>query len=62
MMELPLVWDLLPQANRLKDSDAISKVIILLTDGVNNSGMIHTYISRNCAKIWNTSIYYWCRY
>ena len=26
--------------NRLKDSEAISKVIILLTDGVNNSGMV----------------------
>ena len=26
--------------NRLKDSDAKSKVIILLTDGVNNSGEI----------------------
>ena len=33
-------WDLATAVNRLKDSKAKSKVIILLTDGVNNAGFI----------------------
>ncbi len=35
--------------NRLKDSDAKSKVIILLTDGVNNSGFIDPKIASELA-------------
>lgn len=35
--------------NRLKDSKAISKVIILLTDGVNNSGFIEPETAANLA-------------
>jgi Ca-activated chloride channel family protein len=35
--------------NRLKDSKAISKVIILLTDGVNNSGFIEPQTAANLA-------------
>lgn len=35
--------------NRLKDSKAVSKVIILLTDGVNNSGFIEPETAANLA-------------
>jgi len=35
--------------NRLKDSKAISKIIILLTDGVNNSGQIDPKIASDLA-------------
>jgi len=35
--------------NRLKESEAISKVIILLTDGVNNSGFIEPRTAANLA-------------
>lgn len=43
--------------NRLKDSDAKSKVIILLTDGQNNAGEIHPYTASNLAKTFGIKIY-----
>jgi Ca-activated chloride channel family protein len=36
--------------NRLKDSQAKSKVIILLTDGVNNAGFIEPETASDIAK------------
>jgi Ca-activated chloride channel family protein len=43
--------------NRLKDSKAISKVIILLTDGVNNSGFIDPKIASELALEYNIKTY-----
>ena len=43
--------------NRLKDSKAESKVIILLTDGVNNSGFIDPEIATELAMEYNIKIY-----
>ena len=43
--------------NRLKESKAISKVIILLTDGVNNSGMIPPLTAAEIAKKFNIRVY-----
>jgi len=43
--------------NRLKDSDAKSKVIILLTDGVNNAGVIDPYTASDIAKTFNLRVY-----
>ncbi len=43
--------------NRLKDSDAKSKVIILLTDGVNNSGEIDPLTAANIAKTYDMKVY-----
>jgi Ca-activated chloride channel family protein len=43
--------------NRLKESDAISKVIILITDGVNNSGSIDPLSAAEIAKIYGLRIY-----
>ncbi len=43
--------------NRLKDSDAKSKVIILLTDGVNNSGEIDPITAAQIAKTFGIRIY-----
>lgn len=43
--------------NRLKDSEAKSKVIILLTDGVNNSGYIKPMTASQIAKEMDTKIY-----
>lgn len=43
--------------NRLKDSKAESKVIILLTDGVNNSGFIDPEIATELAMEFNIKIY-----
>ncbi len=43
--------------NRLKESDAISKVIILITDGVNNSGSIDPLSAAEIAKIYGIRIY-----
>lgn len=42
---------------RLKDSEAKSKVIILLTDGVNNSGNISPVTAAEIAKKYNIRIY-----
>ena len=43
--------------NRLKDSEAISKVIILLTDGVNNSGMIPPLTAAEIAEKFDIRVY-----
>ena len=43
--------------NRLKDSKAKSKVIILLTDGVNNSGSINPDIASELAKEYGIKTY-----
>ena len=43
--------------NRLKDSKAISKVIILLTDGVNNTGSLDPLSAAEIAKIYGVRIY-----
>jgi len=43
--------------NRLKDSKAKSKVIILLTDGVNNSGFIDPKMASDLAKEYNIKTY-----
>jgi Ca-activated chloride channel family protein len=43
--------------NRLKDSDAKSKVVILLTDGVNNSGYIKPITAAEIAKELETKVY-----
>jgi Ca-activated chloride channel family protein len=42
---------------RLKDSDAISKVIILLTDGVNNQGSIDPLTAAELAKSFGIRAY-----
>lgn len=43
--------------NRLKDSEAISKVIILLTDGMNNAGSVDPYTAAELAKIYGIRVY-----
>lgn len=43
--------------NRLQDSKAISKVIILLTDGVNNSGNLDPLSAAEIAKLYGVRIY-----
>jgi Ca-activated chloride channel family protein len=43
--------------NRLKDSKAKSKVIILLTDGVNNAGFIEPETASNIAKQYGIRVY-----
>ncbi len=43
--------------NRLKDSKAKSKVIILLTDGVNNAGYIKPLTAAQIAKQFNVRVY-----
>lgn len=43
--------------NRLKDSNAKSKVIILLTDGVNNRGMIAPLTAAGIAKTYGIRVY-----
>ncbi len=43
--------------NRLKDSEAKSKVIILLTDGVNNAGYIKPLTSAEIAQEFNIKVY-----
>jgi Ca-activated chloride channel family protein len=43
--------------NRIKDSDAISKVIILLTDGVNNMGSIDPMTAAEIAKTFGIRVY-----
>ncbi|WP_353777401.1 VWA domain-containing protein [Winogradskyella sp. 3972H.M.0a.05] len=43
--------------NRLKDSKALSKVIILLTDGVNNSGEIDPKIASDLAVEFGIKVY-----
>jgi Ca-activated chloride channel family protein len=43
--------------NRIKDSEAKSKVIILLTDGVNNRGMIAPLTAAEIAKTYGIRVY-----
>ena len=43
--------------NRIKESDAKSKVVILLTDGVNNSGFIDPITSAEIAKAFEVRVY-----
>lgn len=43
--------------NRLKDSDARSKVVILLTDGVNNAGQIAPVTAAEIAKSFGIKVY-----
>ena len=43
--------------NRLKDSKAKSKVIILLTDGVNNTGFVDPKTATDLAKGLNIKVY-----
>ncbi len=43
--------------NRLKDSEAKSKVVILLTDGVNNSGYVKPLTAAEIAKQMDTKVY-----
>ena len=43
--------------NRLKDSKAVSKVIILLTDGVNNSGFVDPNTATELAKELGIKVY-----
>ena len=43
--------------NRLKDSEAVSKVIILLTDGLNNAGSVDPYTAAEMAKIFGIRVY-----
>ena len=43
--------------SRIKDSDAVSKVIILLTDGVNNRGSIEPMTAAEIAKTFGIRVY-----
>ena len=43
--------------NRIKDSEAKSKVIILLTDGVNNRGMVAPMTAAEIAKTYGIRVY-----
>ncbi|MDR1170965.1 MAG: VWA domain-containing protein [Bacteroidales bacterium] len=43
--------------NRIKDSDAVSKVMILLTDGVNNRGSIDPTTAAEIAKTFGIRVY-----
>ena len=43
--------------SRLKDSEAISKVVILLTDGMNNAGSVDPYTAAEMAKIFGIRVY-----
>lgn len=43
--------------NRLKDSKAKSKVVILMTDGVNNSGLIDPHMAADIAKEFKIKVY-----
>jgi Ca-activated chloride channel family protein len=43
--------------NRLRESDAPSKVVILLTDGVNTHGKIHPLNAAEMAKDFNIRVY-----
>lgn len=43
--------------SRLKDSEAISKVVILLTDGMNNAGSVDPYTASEMAKLYGIRVY-----
>jgi Ca-activated chloride channel family protein len=44
-------------AGRLKDSEAISKVVILLTDGVNNAGSVDPMTAAEIARVFGIRVY-----
>lgn len=48
---------LITAVNRLKDSDAKSKVIILLTDGVNNAGFVAPAMAAEIAREYGIKVY-----
>ena len=43
--------------SRLKDSEAVSKVVILLTDGMNNAGSVDPYTAAEIAKLYGICVY-----
>jgi Ca-activated chloride channel family protein len=43
--------------NRLKDSEAVSKVVVLLTDGVNNAGYIRPATASDVAREFGIKVY-----
>ncbi len=43
--------------NRLRDSDALSRVIILLTDGINNAGVIDPLTTAEIAAMFDIRVY-----
>jgi Ca-activated chloride channel family protein len=43
--------------NRIKDSDAVSRIVILLTDGVNNRGSIEPMTAAEIAKTFGIRVY-----
>ena len=43
--------------SRLNDSEAISKVVILLTDGMNNAGSVDPYTAAEIAKLYGIRVY-----
>lgn len=43
--------------SRLKDSEAVSKVVILLTDGMNNAGSVDPYTAAEMAKLYGIRVY-----
>ena len=47
--------------NRLKESEAKVKVVILLTDGVNNQGSIAPMIAAEIAQQFDVRVYNWRR-
>ena len=49
--------DLIEDGTRMKDSDAKSRVIILLTDGVNNRGEISPQMAAEIAKTYGVRVY-----
>ena len=57
LKETAIGMGLATSVNRLKDSRAKSKVIILLTDGVNNSGFIDPKIASELAMEYGIKVY-----
>ena len=43
--------------SRLKDIEAVSKVVILLTDGMNNAGSVDPYTAAEIAKLYGIRVY-----
>lgn len=43
--------------NRLRESPAVSKVLILLTDGINNAGAIDPLMAADIANMYNVRVY-----
>ncbi len=57
MMARPSARPLPTSVNRLRDSPAKSKIIILLTDGMNNTGKISPMAAAEAAKALGVKIY-----